>query len=75
MILNFDKYLTATYAQINPTLTNTDGSTRRYYTKVEESTLDTVKSKLTNVLEEAFDNNLITQDEFRQMEKVQLNST
>ena len=45
-----------------------DRSTSRYYTKVDKTTLNTAKNKLTHVLQEAFDNDLITQDEFRHMD-------
>ena len=68
IILNYEKYLNATYAHLKSTLTNTDGSTSRYYTKVDESTINTAKYTLTEVLHEAFDNNIITQDELKTYE-------
>ena len=43
IILNFEEFLNVTYAHLNSTLTNMDGSTSRYYTKVDESTIDTAK--------------------------------
>ena len=67
IILNFEDYVNATYAHLNSTLTNIDGSTRKYYTKVDEPTIKTAKTKLKRVLEEALDNNLITQTEFSHM--------
>ena len=45
IIQNFEEYLRASYAHLNSTLMNHDGSTSSNYTKVNESAIDAAKKQ------------------------------
>jgi hypothetical protein len=68
IILNFDEYLHACNAHLNSEIKHIDGSTSKYYMKVNEAALDKAKAELENVLQEALDNNLISKDEHEAMQ-------
>ena len=67
IILNFDDYVQAANVHLNSTLNNTDGSISNYYTKVDKTYMEEAKVKLQNVLNEAFDNQMISKEEFSAM--------
>ena len=57
----------ACYAHLNSKQINQDGSTSSYYTKVENHEIKEAETKLQNVLEEALNNNIISEKEFSKM--------
>ena len=65
--MNFTEYLRASNAHLNSTLKNLDGSTSKYYTKVNNTCIEEARMKLLNVLTEALDNKMISKEEFDAM--------
>ena len=63
MILNFSDYLKACYDHL---LSKTaDG--REYYEKVNDFAVERAKAKITNILKEGLENNIINQQEYDSM--------
>ena len=68
IILDFDEYMRACNGHLNSEQSNGEGDKKPCYTKVEESKLEEAKFKLTNLIQEAFDNKIITEGEFQAMD-------
>ena len=68
IILNFEEYVGACNAHLNSEITNADGSTSKYYMKVDKEALDSAKHKLNQILQEALDNDIISKTEAEAMD-------
>ena len=69
IILDFEEYKRACYAHLNSRQTHADGSTSPYYMKVEETALEDAEPKRNDILQEALDNEKITNSEFNAMSR------
>ena len=70
MILNFTDYIDASYVHLNSRQENENGTTSPYYTKVNKQEIQKVATQLTHVLDEALDNKIITDNEYKAMNPV-----
>ena len=68
MILDFDQYMTSCYKHLSSKQSQPDGSEKPYYSRVQPEVLDLVKSQISNLLEEGFDNEYISKDEYEAMD-------
>ena len=67
IVLDYEEYMNACNVHLNSRLTNKDASTSPYYTKTDQITADKAKQKLINLLQEAKDNHIITDEENNEM--------
>ena len=67
IILDFEEYMRACNAHLNSQQLYGNGESKPFYTKVDESKQDDAKIKLTNLIQEAFDNKIIDENEFLAM--------
>ena len=67
IILNFEEYLRSCNSHLASEQKQQDGTSKPYYCKVEPDILDISKEKIIHILEEGFDNEIITKDEFLAM--------
>ena len=67
IVLNFDAYMEACENHLNSTMIGPNDILKAYYEKVDLSALEEAKQKINLVLQEGFDNNYLTKDEFREM--------
>ena len=67
IILDFEEYMRACNAHLNSQQLDGNGEYKPFYTKVDESKQDDAKIKLTNLIQEAFDNKIIDENEFLAM--------
>ena len=68
IILDFVEYLRACYEHLQSRQTQENGETKPYYTKVNEATLTEAKSKIKSLIEEGFNNQILTKEEFESMD-------
>ena len=68
IILEFQEYMNACFAHLNSEVTNNDGTTSKYYMKVQEEDFKKAKLTLEQILQEAFDNNLLSKTDFESMQ-------
>ena len=64
IILDFEEYIRACNAHLSSKQSNGEGDYKSFYTKVDESKLEEAKFKLTNLVQEAYDNKIINENEF-----------
>ena len=67
MILDFCDYMKACHDHLNSKQEIENDSDKEYYVKVNSLTLEKAKTKVKNILDEALENNLISQDEHNAM--------
>ena len=67
IILNFTEYIRACEKHLNCEQIQSDGSRKPYYRKVKDDVLDEVRTKINDVVEEAFDNEILTKPEYEAM--------
>ena len=68
ILLDTPEYIRSCYEHLNKKYTNPDGSESHYYEQVDETLLETAKSEIKSVLKEAFDNDIITKQDFEAMD-------
>ena len=64
IILVFTEYIRACEEHLSGEQVQSDGSRKPYYKKVKEDALEEIRNKVNLVVEEAFDNNIITKEEY-----------
>ena len=67
MILDFKEYMRVCYEHLESKLTYENGDSTNYYTKVHISALERAKTKVKEVVDEAYENNIITKEEHEAM--------
>ena len=67
IILDYEEYVRASIVNLNSKQENKNGTTSPYYTKVEEKEIKQVELELKQFLEEAHDNDIITDSEYKHM--------
>ena len=67
IILNFDIYIQACVKHLEDKQSYENGETKNYYKKVDEATFEQAKVKLTKILDEGFDNEILTRFELDAM--------
>ena len=67
IILDFEEYLRSCNEHLSSVQSQVDGTSKPYYQKVSESTLDTAKEKIIQLIEEGLDNEYISKEEFDAM--------
>ena len=67
MILDFQEYIRACEVHLSATQKQSDGSEKPYYEEVEEEALLEIRRKVNEVVEEAFNNNVIKKEEYEEM--------
>ena len=68
IILDFEEYVRSCESHLQSEQKQPDGSNKPYYMKVGEDTFEEAKEKITKLLEEAFENEYISKDEFEAMQ-------
>ena len=68
IILDFDKYMEACNKHLTSLQGNEEGEDKPFYIKVDETKLNEAKAKLTNIIQEAFDNRIISKEELNAMD-------
>ena len=63
IILDFDKYMEACNKHLTSLQVDKEGEDKPFYIKVDELKLNEAKDKLTKVIQEAFDNRIISKEE------------
>ena len=63
IILNFNEYMTAALVHLEATTATGE----KYYKKVNDSFLKEAKQKITNIVQEAYDNEILSKEEFSAM--------
>ena len=64
VIMNFDDYVRACYNHPNSEETHEDGSSHPFYIKVDEIIIETAKTEIRMLIEEGFNNQILSQDEY-----------
>ena len=67
IILDFEEYMRSREQHLNSQQKQEDETYKPYYCKVETEILELAKTKIHDVIEEAFDNEFIKKDEFESM--------
>ena len=67
IILDFDEYEKACKSHLESSTIGPNGSSVKFYAKVEKSALYETKEKIKRLLQEGVDNNLLTSEEFKAM--------
>ena len=67
IILDFKEYIRACQEHLNGEQLQLDGSRKPYYKKVDEDAVDEIKTKVNEVVEEAFDNGILKKEEYEAM--------
>ena len=67
IILVFTEYIRACEEHLSGEQVQSDGSRKPYYEKVKDDALEEIRNKVNLVVEEAFDNNIITKEEYEAM--------
>ena len=67
MILDFQEYIRACEVHLSSTQKQSDGSEKPYYEEVEEEALEEMRRQVNEVVEEAFNNNVIKKEEYEEM--------
>ena len=67
IVLDFQEYVNACNAHLNSRQTLPNGTTNPYYTRANANNVEEAKTKLSNLLEEARDNDIITKEESKEM--------
>ena len=65
ILLDFEEYMNACYVHFNSKLTMEDGSTKEFYTKMGNDSVEKASRILKCTLEEAFDNQIISKGEYK----------
>ena len=68
IILDFEEYLQSCNQHLNAKQPQVDGTFLPYYQKVTDETLNIAKEKIVNLIQEGFDNEYISNDEFNAMD-------
>ena len=68
MILNFNDYMQACYDHLYSSQSDEKGNCQRYYKQVDYSSLDEGKQQIKSLLQEGLDNNIITKEQFLEMD-------
>ena len=68
IIINCKDYVNACNTHLNSILQHPDGTLKPYYIKVNKASIDKSKLKLTNLLQEGLDNEIITKEHFTAMD-------
>ena len=68
IILDFEAYITSCNNHLKSEQLQLDGSKKSFYSKVNLKTLDTAKTKILSILQEALDKGYISKDEFEAMD-------
>ena len=69
IILDFEAYITSCNNHLKSEQLQPDGSRKPFYSKVDLPTLDTAKTKILSLLQEALQNGYISKDEFQAMDR------
>jgi hypothetical protein len=67
IILNYSEYMKACYEHLLSVQSRDNGDTKQYYRRVEDTSLEIAKMKIKLILEEGYNNNIITHEEFNAM--------
>ena len=67
IILVFTEYIRACEEHLSGEQVQSDGSRKPYYKKVKEDALEEIRNKVNLVVEEAFDNNILSKIEYDAM--------
>ena len=67
IILDFQDYMKSCQDHLNSQQQNTQGESKSYYNKIDPSMVDIAKRHIKLVLEEGYDNNFISKDEYNAM--------
>ena len=68
IIINCKDYVNACNTHLNSILQHPDGTLKPYYTKLNQTSIDQSKLKLTNLVQEGFDNEIFTKEYFTAMD-------
>ena len=63
-LLDFQEYIRACESHLDAEQTQPDESKKPYYKKVDEDTLEEIRVKVNQIVEEAFDNDIISKEEY-----------
>ena len=67
IILNFEDYMTAANEHLMSEHNLDNGEKIKFYSKVDTHHVEKVKTKITKILQEAFDNDILTNEEYEAM--------
>ena len=67
IVLDYQEYVNACNAHLNSRQTLPNGTTNPYYTRANSNNVEEAKTKSSNLLEEARDNDIITKEESKEM--------
>ena len=67
MILDFPEYMRACYEHLVSEKVMEDGTSKKYYTLVEEIELERTKFKIRNLIEEGLEKEILAEDEYSAM--------
>ena len=67
MVLDFEEYLKACGEHLEDKQTFEDGTTKKYYKKVSETDLEHAKNKLQIIIDEGYDNEILSKEEYQAM--------
>ena len=70
IILNHTDYVKACMDHLNSELTNQDGSSSRFYIRVENQKLEETKNKIINLVQEGYDNQILSKQEYEAMNDI-----
>ena len=73
IILDFQEYLRACNSHLTSVQSYPDGSSKQYYIKVNESMIEVAKLKITHIIEEGFNNKILTKEEYQEMDPTDKN--
>ena len=74
IILTHSDYVKACMEHLNSKQTNNDGTSDSFYVKVHQSKLDQVKGKIINLIQEGYDNQILTKQEYEAMSDISENA-
>ena len=68
VILNFEDYIKSCYEHLNSTQQQSDGSKKNYYEEINDQILEEAKETIFKLVEEGYDNEYLSKDEFEALD-------
>ena len=68
VILEFEEYMKSCYDHLNSTQKQPDGTTEAYYEEIDEHFLDEAKDTIAKLVQEGFDNEYLSKEEFEALD-------